>query len=70
MIAPYLGHGTQEKLARGPAAFGLFFLYFLMFKSDRVMMFAYKLMTPVAELLGVPFYQLVEAARSALTGHV
>lgn len=70
MIAPYLGRDVQQKLTRGPAAFGLFFLYFLMFQSERVMLFAYDLMRPVSELLGVPFHQLVQAVRSVLIGHV
>src|SRR4051812_2402781 len=63
MIAPYLARDTREKLTRGPAAFGLFFLYFLMFRSERVMLAAYDLMRPVAELLGVPFHELVQAVR-------
>jgi Zn-dependent protease len=66
IFAPYLSRDAREKLTRGPAAFGLFFLYFLLLQSAGFIEFAYGLMRPVAEWVGVPFYQLVQAFRLSL----
>jgi len=69
IFAPYLSREAREKLTRGPAAFGLFFLYFLLLGTGGFIEFAYGVMRPVADRVGVPFHQLLQAFLLTLYGH-